>query len=179
MQRATLFVGLVIAPFVLVLSQAVAAASAASPPRVFGHDLIRPKQEVPDDPLAGLPSDDGHGHSKSGGGSSRAACVVKANAANDRDIGDLRATLAFVKHGPTAWPCPPRAAQSEIRLRIGIDEAGKITAAEPIAGDSGIASAMAKRLAGKAIGPRDQGATVGIAVLTFATGRPWHAQSGL
>jgi len=176
MQRAsvlTLFVGLVMAPFVLSPSQAAADASAASPPLLFGHDLIRPKQEVPDDPLAGLPSDDGHGHGKGGGGASvRAACVVKVNAANDRDIGDLRATLAFVKHGPQVWPCPPRAAQSEIRLRIGIDGTGKITAAEPVAGDSGIASAMAKRLTGKAIGPRDQGATVGIVVLTFATGRP-------
>jgi hypothetical protein len=120
-----------------------------------------------------LPSEDGRGQGKGGrGGSTRAARAVKANPANDRDIGDLRATLAFVKHGPKAWSCPPRAGQSEIRLRIDIDAAGHITAAEPIAGDGGIASAMAKRLTGKAISPRDQGATVGIVVLTFATGRP-------
>jgi hypothetical protein len=176
MQRAhvlTLFVGLVMAPLVFVPSRAAAVAPEASPPLLFGHDLVRPKLQVPDDPLAGLPSDEGHGRGKGGGGgSARSTCAVKVNAANERDIGDLRATLAFVKHGPTSWPCPPRAAQSEIRLRIGIDGAGKITAAEPVAGDSGIASAMAKRLTGKAIGPRDQGATVGIVVLTFATGRP-------
>lgn len=176
MQRAsvlTLSVGLVMASLVFTPSQASAAAPTASPPLLFGHDLIRPKQEVPDDPLGGLPGDEGNGHRKgAGGGNARAACAIKVNAANDRDIGDLRAALAFVKHGPTAWSCPHRAAQSEVRLRIGIDGAGKITAAEPVAGDSGIARAMAKRLTGKAIGPRAEGATVGIVILTFATGRP-------
>jgi len=169
----TLFVALVIAPFVFAPSQAVAAGTTASPPILFGHGLIRPKQQVPDDPLAGLPSDDGSGHGKgSGGGSARAACAVKVAAADDRDIGDLRATLAFVKHGPRSWPCPPRTSQTELRLRIGIDGAGTITTAEPVAGDSSIASAMAKRLTGKTIGPRAEGATVGMVVLTFATGRP-------
>jgi hypothetical protein len=175
MQRAhvlTLFVGLV-APLLFAPSQPAAAAPAGSPPRVFGHDLIRPKQEVPDDPLGGLPSDDGNGHRNgAGGGNARATCAIKVNPANDRDIGDLRAALAVVKHGPKAWPCPPRAAQSDVRLRISIDGAGKITAAEPVAGDSGIASVTAKRLTGKAIAPRAGGATVGIVVLTFATGRP-------
>jgi hypothetical protein len=99
-------------------------------------------------------------------------CAVNVRAANDRDIGDLRATLAFVKHGSTSWPCPSRAAKTEARLRIGIDGAGKVTAVEPVAGEGGIASAMAKRLTGKAIDPRADGATVGIVVLTFATGRP-------
>jgi hypothetical protein len=186
MQRArvlTSFVGIFIAPFVLAASQAVAAAPVASLTRVLGHDRIRPRQDVPDDPLAGLPSqisDDGRGHVKGGGGASaRAVCGVQVAAANVRDIGDLRATLAFVKHGPASWPCPRRAAQIEVRLRIGIDGAGKITAAEPVAGISGITSAMAKQLTGKAIGPRDGGATVGIVVVTFATGRPWHAKSGL
>jgi len=136
------------------------------------HDLIRPKQQVPDDPLAGLPTDDGRSHGKGGSGASgKAACAVKANAANDRDIGDLRATLAFVKHGPTSWPCPARSASADIRLRIGIDGAGKITTAESVSGESSIANAMAKRLPGKSIGPRAEGATVGIVVVTFASSR--------
>jgi hypothetical protein len=179
MQRArvlTSFVGLFIAPFVLAASQAVAAAPVASLPRVPEHDRIRPKQDVPDDPLAGLPSqisDDSRGRRKGGGGvSARAVCAVQVAAANVRDIGDLRATLAFVKHGPTSWPCPRRAAKAELRLRMDIDGAGKITMANPIANDTGAASAMAKQLTGKAIGPRDGGATVGIVVVTFATGRP-------
>jgi hypothetical protein len=137
------------------------------------HDLIRPKQQVPDDPLAGLTTDEGRGQGK---GSSRAGgkatCAVKANPANDRDIGDLRSTLAFVEFGPKSWPCPARSAARDVRLRIGIDETGKITTAAPAAGDSNIANAMAKRFPGQSIGPRTQGATVGIVVVTFASSRP-------
>jgi hypothetical protein len=137
------------------------------------HDLIRPKQQVPDDPLAGLTTDDGRGHSKgSSGAGGKVACTLKANAANDHDIGDLRATLAFVEFGPKSWPCPARSAARDVRLRIGIDEAGKITTAAPTVGDSNIASAIAKRLPGKSIGPRAEGATAGIVVVTFASSRP-------
>jgi hypothetical protein len=137
------------------------------------HDLIRQKQQVPDDPLAGLPTDEGHGHGKgSSGTASKATCAVKANAANDRDIGDLRATLAFVKYGPRSWPCPARSATPDVRLRIGIDEAGKIATVMPASGDRTTANAIAKRLQGKSIGPRAEGATVGIVVVTFASSRP-------
>jgi hypothetical protein len=163
---------------VLTTSVCLLVASLVSAPATLAtsHDLIRPKQEVPNDPLAGLPSDDGRGHGKGGSGTrGKAARAVNANAADDRDIGDLRATLAFVEHGPTSWPCPARLASARIRLRIGIDEAGKITSVEPVSGDSGIASAIAKRLPGKSIAPRAEGATVGIVVVTFASKRAWLA----
>jgi len=140
---------------------------------LFGHDLIRQKQQVPDDPLAGLPTGEGGGRAKGGSGAGgRATCTVKANAESDREIGDLRATLAFVKLGPKSWPCPARSARADIRLRITVDEAGKITTAEPVSGDSDLGNAIAKRLPGKSIGPRAEGATVGIVVVTFASSRP-------
>jgi hypothetical protein len=58
-----------------------------------------------------------------------------------------------------------------LRLRVIIDGAGKVTAAEPAGGDANVAVAMAKRLAGKSIAPRPEGSTVGIVVLTFASGK--------
>jgi hypothetical protein len=173
MQRAhalTLFTCLLIASFISTPRAAATAAPAVGSLLVFGHDLIRPKQPVSDDPLDGLRPDDGdrRGHRR---GSARAACSVKVNAASDRDIGDLRATLAFVEHGPVSWPCPAHSPQVEIRLRISIDGDGKITACEPVAGDTHAANAMAKRLIGKAIAGRPEGATAGIVVLTFANRR--------
>ena len=177
MQRTkvlTLLVRLLVIAFVFAPLQAAAAVSVTESLLVFSHDLIRQKQQVPDDPLAGLPTDDG-GHrepGKGGSGASGRACAVKANAANDRDIGDLRATLAFVKHGPRSLPCPARTAKSDMRLRISIDGNGKVTAAESIAGDNRLANAVAKRLAGRAIGPRAEGATVGIVVVNFASSKP-------
>ena len=178
MQRAqvpTLLVRLLVAWLASAPWANAAAAPATGPLLVFGHDLIRAKRQVPDDPLAGIPSDDGN---RGGGGKASAknigtaACAVKVDAANNRDIGDLRAALAFVTHGPKSVPCSARRAQSEMRMRISIDGTGKITSAEPMAGDSGVASAIAKRLAGKAIGPRAEGATVGIVVVSFTSSKP-------
>ena len=160
---------------VLTIPVCLFVASLVSAPATLAtsHDLIRPKQQVPDDPLAGLPADDGRGRGKGGSGAiGKATCAVKAEAANDRDIGDLRATLAFVKHGPKSWPCPARSAATDVRLRIGIDGAGKITTAEPVSGDTVAAIAMAKRLPGKSIDPRAEGATVGIVIVTFAGRKP-------
>jgi hypothetical protein len=152
--------------------------SAASSSEVFGlfasaPGLIRDKRQVPDDPLAGLPTgtDDEGGHGKSGGKKPR-LCRIDASAANPREIGDLRATLAFVKRGLATWPCPPRLAEnSEIRLRIAADGNGKITDVEPAGGDSGTAKALAKRLVGQTTAPRLDRATVGTTVLKFAGGK--------
>jgi hypothetical protein len=144
-------------------------------PIMAGNGLIQEKQPVPDDPLAGLPSDDSSrrrpGRSGSTDKNKSTACAVKVTAANDRDIGDLRATLAFVKLGPRSWPCPPRSARAELRLRITIDGDGKVTAAEPVAGDTGVADAIIKKFTGKSITPRAEGGTVGIVVLTFASSK--------
>ena len=134
-----------------------------------GSGLISQKQPVPDDPLAGLPTDDGNGRERSKSHGGNHSCALKANAANERDIGDLRATLAFVQFGPKSWACPGRSDRGDLRLRVNIDGAGKVTAAEPAGGDANVAAAMAKRLAGKSIAPRPEGSTVGIVVLTFAS----------
>jgi len=143
----------------------IADATPGTGPLLFlGQDLIRQKQQVPDAPLAGLPSEDGKrlGHGKtSSEGSGRATCTVQVNAANEQDIGHLRAALAFFKHGPKSLPCPARAAQSDIRLRVGIDENGKITAVDLVLGDGGLATSVAKRLTGKSIAPRAGGALGG------------------
>ena len=173
-QLPTLLARLLVASLVSAPLTAAAAPS-TGPWLVFSLDLIAEKQQVPDDPLAGLPTDDGNrgGHGKAGsGGSGGSSCAVKVSAANERDIGDLRATLAFVKHGPSSLPCPARSAQSDTRLRISIDGNGKISAVDPVAGDDRVANAVAKRLSGKSIGPRAEGATVGIVVVVFASSKP-------
>jgi hypothetical protein len=145
-----------------------------SPAGVAGHGFVRDKQFVPDDPLAGLPNDDEDRQRKPSspgkkpGGKS--ACGIRAAPANDREIGDLRAALAFAKKGPLAWPCA-RSERLEIRLRISIDGEGSITAADTVAGDSAIASAIAQKLLGKAVAPRAAGSTVGVIVLRFAGGK--------
>jgi len=61
--------------------------------------------------------------------------------------------------------------QRELPLQTLIDGDGKITACELVAGDASVASAMAKKLTGKSIARRPEGATAGIVVLTFASSR--------
>lgn len=145
----------------------------ASGPLALDGNPIRPRRDVPDDPLAGLPSeDDGRpGKSKHGRGRTTVSCNLGAGAANPRDIGDLRATLAFVQRGPSTWPCPPRTAGNSAGLRITIDGTGKITTAEPVGPASEVAAAIAKRLLGKAIAPRAEGSTTGTVMLTFTRGK--------
>ena len=177
MQRAqvsTLLLGLTLAWFASTPSMTAMTAIAATEvlaPNAFlaaRQDFIRGKQPVPDDPLAGLPTEEGEGRK---GHVGKSSCALKASAANDKNIGDLRATLAFVKLGPRSWPCPRHASQVELRLRIEIDGTGKVTAVEPVAGDSGMGRPLAKRLTGRAIGPRTEGSTSGIVVVTFSNSR--------
>ncbi|MBN2574991.1 MAG: hypothetical protein JXP73_10550 [Deltaproteobacteria bacterium] len=140
----------------------------ASGPLALDGNPIRPRRQVPDDPLAGLPTEeDGRPSKGKGGRSKTAACNLDAKAANARDIGDLRATLAFVQRGPRIWPCPPRSAGNGAGLRLSIDEAGKITAAEAVGPATGVAAAIAKKLTGKSIAPRAAGPTSGTVLLTF------------
>jgi hypothetical protein len=133
---------------------------------------IRARRPVPDDPLAGLPADDGArpDKGKSGTGKS-AACVVDARPADGRDIGDLRAALAFAQHGPRSWPCPTRTVSEGIALRIAVDGTGKITTVEPTKSGSDVALAIAKKLAGKSIAPRRAGPTAGSVLLSFTPGK--------
>lgn len=136
--------------------------------------FIRPKWKVTDDPLEGLP-DEGQARDrgKSGTrGSNKALCSVKASPASAQAIGDLRATLAFVQVGPRALGCPARpGTPAELRLRMDIDGAGRITGVEPVAGDAHLGGALAKRLSGKTIASRRDGATVGVVVLSLVNVR--------
>ena len=149
------------------------AAIEACAPLALESNPIRPRRQVPDDPLAGLPTDDGGktGRGKGGPGKGANLCKLDARPANGQDIGDLRAALAFVERGPRSWPCPGPASGNGIGLRIAIDGDGKVTAAEPAGGEPGLAAAIAKRLSGKSIAPRPQGATTGLALLTFSAGK--------
>jgi hypothetical protein len=138
----------------------------ATGPLAWQSGAIRPRQPVPDDPLAGLPSeDDQPGRGKSGKGA--AVCKLDGTPASARDIGDLRAALAFVQRGPKSWPCPARATSKTVGLRITVDGSGKITAVEAATGDVAIATSLAKKLTGKSIAPRAQGATTGTVLVTF------------
>lgn len=129
-------------------------------------------QHIPDDPLAGLPTDndDDHGRpdpAKSNSKGSR-SCRLDARPANSRDVGDLRATLAFVTRGPQAWTCPPSGQPSDVRLRVTVNVDGRITEVESVGDDPAVAAGLAKRLVGQSITPRPEGATQGTVVLSFA-----------
>ena len=136
--------------------------------------LIREKQQVPDDPLAGLPTgkDDEGGQRGRTGNKGARSCRLEAAPADPREVGDLRATLAVVKRGPKAWPCPPRQAEGGgVRLRLAVDSNGKITDVEPAGGDASTAAAVAKKLVGHTIAPRLDRPTLGTTVLTFTSGK--------
>jgi hypothetical protein len=137
-------------------------------PLAADHGPIRARRDVPDDPLAGLPTEDSGrpGRRKDDNRTAR-RCKLDARAANPLDIGDLRATLAFVQRGPRAWPCPPQAKDRSVGLRITVEDSGKITTVETTAGNVAVAASIAKKLTGKSIAPRPQGATTGNVVLTF------------
>jgi hypothetical protein len=148
---------------------AASAAIDASGPLAADAGLIRPRRQVPDDPLAGLPPENaGRPARGKGGGKGATLCKLDSAPADPRDIGDLRAALAFVERGPKSWPCPARAAGNSVGLRISVDGAGKITTVEATGGDAAAAAGLTKKLTGKAIAPRAQGATTGTVRLTFA-----------
>jgi hypothetical protein len=145
-------------------------AAASTGPMAREQGLIRARQSVPDDPLAGLPSEDDGRPSrggKSGGTKGSATCAIDGKPANQHDIGDLRAALAVVERGPRYWSCPSESASGGIGLRITIDGHGKITAAEPVGRPPEVATAIAKKLNGKSIAARREGSTTGTVWLTF------------
>jgi hypothetical protein len=173
MRRASLFL---FSGLLLLTAGSVRAAATGtdvSSALVSGQGLVRQKQAVPDDPLAGLPTgedeqNDGHDRGKPAGKGGR-MCQVNANAANNREVGDLRATLAFLKRGPKSWACPSQQGRgSELRLRIAVDGNGLVTDVQPAGGDGNVASAIAKKLVGQSITPRPEGPTQGTVVVSFA-----------
>ena len=167
------FLGL-LAPFVTA-SLASAAVDALGP--LAESTLVRARRQVPDDPLAGLPAEDGGRPSRpSKGGKAahakaQATCSVDGQPANQRDVGDLRATLAVVERGPKYVACPAQWPSAPIGLRITVDGAGKITAAEPVGAASEVSAAIAKKVSGKTIAARRDGATRGTVWLVLAPNR--------
>ncbi len=178
--------------------QETAAREASPPLRGSGQTLIRQKRSVPDDPLAGLPTE-ANGrkgsvrpgkaakkgaracrlvdrrnerlHRGKTGNRDLRACHLETNPANSREVGDLRATLAFVLQGPEKWPCPSRLGRSKVRLRISVADSGRITDVQPAGGRASIATALAKDLVGRSISPRPEGPTEGTVVLRFESNR--------
>jgi hypothetical protein len=148
-----------------------AAAVDATGPLAWESEAIQPRRQVPDDPLAGLPTEDTGRPARGKSDKGAALCKLDPNPANARDIGDLRATLAFVLRGPRSWPCPARPTGSSVGLRITVDGDGKITTVEVATGDAATAARLAKKLTGKSIAPRAQGATTGTVLLTFVSAR--------
>ena len=169
MQHARVFT-LLACLFAATLTPGTVAAGDSTGPLAWESGAIQPRRQVPDDPLAGLPTEDTERPARGKSDKDAALCKLDANPASARDIGDLRATLAFVQRGPRAWPCPARAASRTAGLRITVDGDGKITTVEAATGDAATANRMAKRLTGKAIAPRAQGDTTGTVVLTFLPG---------
>jgi hypothetical protein len=175
MRSAVLFIitGLVLSP----APKATAAAKSDGLSVLASSEgLVRQKEPVPDDPLAGLPTSSAgdennqHDRAKPTSKSSR-SCRLNANPANARNVGDLRATLAFVQRGPQAWPCPQPGQSTEVRLRVAVDVEGRITDVQPAGGDATVAGGLAQKLVGQSIAPRPQGPTQGTVVLSFAAGR--------
>lgn len=146
-------------------------AAAEVGPLAQNDSPIRARRPVPDDPLAGLPSDDGAVPAKARAGASAgkaaAACTIDGKPANARDIGDLRATLALIQRGPRSWPCPTGSTSASAGLRVTVEGSGKIAMAEPVGAAANVAAAIAKKLAGKTIAGRREGATTGTVWLTF------------
>jgi hypothetical protein len=171
---SVLFLAL-LGPSVAASLTSVAVVSAG--PRTQNDSPIRARRDVPDDPLAGLPSDDSRRPSrpskggKARGAKARATCLVDGKPANHRDIGDLRATLAVVARGPRYLPCPDGPASAAIGLRVTVDGDGKITGAEPVGGAPRVSEAVARRLVGKSIAARREGSTTGTVWLAFTPGK--------
>jgi hypothetical protein len=166
--RSPLFFLGLLAPLVT----ASLAAAALGP--LADSTLVRARRQVPDDPLAGLPTEDSGRPSRPNKGGkaanvkAQATCSVDGQPGSHRDIGDLRATLAVVERGPKYVACPAASPSAPIGLRITVDGAGKITAAEPVGAASEVSAAIAKKVCGKTIAARRDGATKGTVWLVLA-----------
>jgi hypothetical protein len=138
--------------------------ASASPARRNG--TISERRDVPSDPLAGIPEEDASAPGRKAGSQDKntvrgKTCKLEIVPESDEKIGDLRAALAVIQHGPTGCPAPSAAAP--VRLRLSIDATGKITAVDALAGDPKFASMLSRRLTGKRTESRIRTATEGVA----------------
>jgi hypothetical protein len=132
------------------------------------NSYVSDRREVPLDPLDGIPEEDpnrGKGGKPSGG---KSVCHLLATPANDRDVADLRATVAVLQHGPKSVVCPTDT--SPLRLRISIDTKGNISLVERLSGDKKLGESLARSLTGQLCQSTVTAPTKGIAQIQFRRG---------
>jgi hypothetical protein len=133
------------------------------------NGLIRDRRDVPLDPLDGIPEEDpnrGKGGKSNGG---KSACRLLVTPANDRDVADLRATVALIQRGPKSVACPSDT--SPLRLRISIDAKGRISMVERLSGDKRLGDSLARTLTGQLCESTVTTPTKGIAQVAFRRGK--------
>lgn len=109
--------------------------------------LIRDKRQISSDPLDGIPEEDPTQKGKSKPHGDKNKCHLLATPADDRDVADLRSTVAVIQRAPKIVPCPGDF--SPLRLRISIDAKGRISSVERITGDKKLGDSLAHALMGQ------------------------------
>ncbi len=138
-------------------------------PTQAGNGLVSDRRDVPLDPLDGIPEEDANRGKGGKPHTGRLTCRLLVTPANDREVADLRATVAVIKHGPKSVPCP--ANPNPLRLRLSMDAKGRIVMVEPISGDKRLGDSLARRLTGQLCESTVTTPTKGIAQVTFRTVR--------
>ena len=132
------------------------------------NGLVRDRRDVPLDPLDGLPEEDPNQGKAGKPHGARTACRLLVTPANDREIADLRATVAVIRHAPKSVPCPTDT--SPLRLQISLDPKGRIATVERLAGDKKLGDSLARTLAGQLCESSVTTPTKGIAQIQFRRG---------
>jgi hypothetical protein len=143
---------------------------AQASPVLAGNGLVRDRRDVPLDPLDGIPEEDpnrGKGGKPHAG---KSACRLLVTPANDREVADLRATVAVIQRGPNSVPCP--ADQAPLRLRLSIDAKGRIETVERLSGDKKLGESLARALTGQLCQSAITTPTKGIAQVTLRHRKP-------
>jgi Ca-activated chloride channel family protein len=94
-------------------------------------------------------------------------CSVKVMPGKSRNLGDGKALLAVIRRVAEQPGCVQAKPGSQVRLRITVDVAGKITKVERLAGDEAVATAMANTLTGESSAATAQAAPVGTLEVTI------------
>ncbi len=109
--------------------------------------LIRDKRQVSSDPLDGIPEEDPSQKGKSKPHGDKNKCRLSATPADDRNVADLRSTVAVIQRSPKSVPCPGDL--SPLRLSISIDARGRISSVERITGDKKLGDTLVRVLTGQ------------------------------
>lgn len=129
--------------------------------------LIKDRRQISLDPLDGIPEED-QKQGKAKGKTRGDTCLLLVTPANDRDVADLRSTVAVIQRGPRRVPCPGDA--SPLRLRVSIDARGRINAVERVSGDKKLGDSLVRTLTGQLCQSTVSTPTSGIAQITIRRG---------